>query len=166
MSSVFEAALNRALMHLVAPKKSESLLLHEWGQSESGMSDAIQRFSNPGDLVADPFLGSGTTAVAALRNGRRFVAGDLEPDCVQTTRTGWASERDLDFLLPLEQTRAAGRSGARRAGCAREPANPQLQRRCARSGAVGSRPAENESQAGTGAERVAAERSRSWGYPR
>src|SRR5438034_5684278 len=43
-------------------------------------------------------LGSGTTAVAALRNGRRFVGGDLEPDCVQTTRTGWASERDLDFL--------------------------------------------------------------------
>ncbi len=74
---------------------------------------AIQRFANPGDLVADPFLGSGTTAVAALRNGRRFVGGDLQPDCVQTTRTGWASERDLDFLLPLEQTRAAGRSGAR-----------------------------------------------------
>jgi len=70
----------------VRSEKSESLLLHEWGQSESGMSDAIQRFSNPGDLVADPFLGSGTTAVAALRNGRRFVAGDLEPDCVQTTR--------------------------------------------------------------------------------
>ncbi len=94
------------------------------GPKRVAHDDAIQRFANPGDLVADPFLGSGTTAVAALRKGRRFVGGDLQPDCVQTTRTGWASERDLDFLLPLEQTRAAGRSGARSGVCpgARKPA--------------------------------------------
>lgn len=33
--------------------------------------------SNPGDLVMDCFLGSGTTAVAAVKNGRDFIGCDL-----------------------------------------------------------------------------------------
>jgi len=34
----------------------------------------------PGGVVLDPFMGSGTTAVAALRHGRRFVGYELNPD--------------------------------------------------------------------------------------
>jgi DNA modification methylase len=34
----------------------------------------------PGDIVLDPFAGSGTTCVAARRLGRRFVGIDLNPD--------------------------------------------------------------------------------------
>src|SRR5271169_3947313 len=30
---------------------------HMWGQSEAGMADLIDKFSNPGDLILDPFLG-------------------------------------------------------------------------------------------------------------
>lgn len=33
----------------------------------------ITASSNPGDLVVDPFMGSGTTGVAAVRHGRRFI---------------------------------------------------------------------------------------------
>lgn len=36
--------------------------------------------SNPGDLVCDPFHGSGTTAQAALRSGRRYVGTDINED--------------------------------------------------------------------------------------
>jgi len=39
--------------------------------------DVVLCFSNPGDLVVDPFLGSGTSLVAALDHGRRFFGGDL-----------------------------------------------------------------------------------------
>lgn len=35
--------------------------------------------SNPGELVLDPFMGSGTTAVAARQLGRRFIGFELEP---------------------------------------------------------------------------------------
>lgn len=38
----------------------------------------IRSFSSPGDLVLDPFLGSGTTAVAAALNGRRAIGIELE----------------------------------------------------------------------------------------
>ncbi len=38
----------------------------------------------PGGVVLDPFMGSGTTAVAALRTGRHFVGFELNPDyCAQ-----------------------------------------------------------------------------------
>lgn len=39
--------------------------------------------SNPGDIVLDPFLGSGTTAAAAKRLGRRYVGIDLSPEYVR-----------------------------------------------------------------------------------
>jgi site-specific DNA-methyltransferase (adenine-specific) len=38
----------------------------------------IQAASDPGDLVVDPFVGSGTTAVAATKHGRRFIGIDTE----------------------------------------------------------------------------------------
>ena len=38
--------------------------------------------TRPGDLVLDPFLGSGTTAVAATRNDRRFLGLELNPEYV------------------------------------------------------------------------------------
>jgi DNA modification methylase len=37
----------------------------------------IEQFSAPGELVGDPFLGSATTGIEALRLGRRFVGSDV-----------------------------------------------------------------------------------------
>ncbi len=34
----------------------------------------------PGDLVLDPFMGSGTTGVAAIRSGRRFIGIEIDPE--------------------------------------------------------------------------------------
>jgi DNA modification methylase len=41
--------------------------------------------SNPGDLVLDCFIGSGTTAAVAQRLGRRWIACDVNKGAVQTT---------------------------------------------------------------------------------
>lgn len=41
--------------------------------------DHVASWSNPGDLVLDPFLGSGTSGEAALRLGRQFVGVEKEP---------------------------------------------------------------------------------------
>jgi adenine specific DNA methylase Mod len=49
---------------------------HDWGQSESGMADLIERFTKPGDLILDPFLGGGTTGLVALKLNRHFIGID------------------------------------------------------------------------------------------
>lgn len=54
------------------------------------------------DLVADPFLGSGTTAVACLESGRRFVGGDLNPGSLRFTMA-----RILDEVLSALRPAAA-----------------------------------------------------------
>lgn len=43
------------------------------------MARFIQWHTLPGDLVLDPFMGSGTTGVAAVRAGRRFMGIELDP---------------------------------------------------------------------------------------
>jgi DNA modification methylase len=45
----------------------------------------VRASSNPGDLVADFFSGSGTTAIAAMRSGRRWLLCDRSPIAVATT---------------------------------------------------------------------------------
>lgn len=51
---------------------------HEWGQSLGGMIDIIERLTNPGDVILDPFLGGGTTGVAAVIKGRKFIGSDID----------------------------------------------------------------------------------------
>ncbi|MDA8309420.1 MAG: DNA methyltransferase [Actinomycetota bacterium] len=77
----------------------EARPLHSWQQAVEPVIHWVQMTSEPGELVMDPFLGSGTTAVAAIGAGRRFVGGDIEAGNVAT-----AKER-------LEQEHAARRSG-------------------------------------------------------
>jgi DNA modification methylase len=38
----------------------------------------VRFWSNPGDLVLDPFAGAGTTAVAAKTLGRRYIAIEVD----------------------------------------------------------------------------------------
>lgn len=46
----------------------------------------IQLYTYEGDLVLDPFIGSGTTAVAAVESGRRYVGYDVDAGYLDTAR--------------------------------------------------------------------------------
>jgi site-specific DNA-methyltransferase (adenine-specific) len=43
----------------------------------------VEAFTDPGDIVLDPFAGSGTTGAACIRLGRRFVGLDFDPKYVE-----------------------------------------------------------------------------------
>ena len=43
----------------------------------------IEMYSFTGDIVLDPFMGSGTTALAAKRNGRQYIGYDINPEYVE-----------------------------------------------------------------------------------
>lgn len=45
----------------------------------------IEASSNPGDLVFDCFMGSGTTQAVAMKLGRRFIGADINLGAIQTT---------------------------------------------------------------------------------
>jgi 16S rRNA G966 N2-methylase RsmD len=59
---------------------------HKWGQSTSGMNDLIKRLVAPGSHVVDPFLGAGTTGVAARLHGCDFTGCDIDETHVETAR--------------------------------------------------------------------------------
>jgi modification methylase len=46
----------------------------------------IELYTFAGDLVLDPFLGSGSTAVAAIRSGRHYVGYEIDGDYATTAR--------------------------------------------------------------------------------
>ncbi len=50
------------------------------------IENIINHSSNPNDIILDPFLGSGTTAVAALNTGRFFIGIEKEPKYVEIAR--------------------------------------------------------------------------------
>ncbi|HEX2997326.1 MAG TPA: site-specific DNA-methyltransferase [Anaerolineales bacterium] len=64
--------------------------------------------SNPGDIVADFFCGSGTTPFVAAQHGRTFIACDETFRALHTTRSRltvsqapFSLERDADFSFPM-----------------------------------------------------------------
>jgi DNA modification methylase len=78
-------------------------------QKPVGLMERIVRASsNPGDIIADFFCGSGTTPFAAAKNGRRFISCDATFHALHTTRgrlmdaqMPFSLERDSNFAFPL-----------------------------------------------------------------
>ena len=51
--------------------------VHPWAQSETEATYLIERLTEPGDLVVDPMMGSGTFCRAAIKLGRRAIGIEI-----------------------------------------------------------------------------------------
>src|SRR2546426_5847557 len=69
--------------------EGDLLALHPTVKPVAMVADAIMDCSARGDLVVDPFLGSGTTLVAAERTGRICRGLELDPGYVDTVLRRW-----------------------------------------------------------------------------
>ncbi|HEV8245042.1 MAG TPA: site-specific DNA-methyltransferase [Polyangiaceae bacterium] len=76
---------------------------------EALITRLLEALTEPGDLVLDPYLGSGTTLAVCARNGRHAIGIDQSRRAVQITRKRLAQsglsplhERVVELDLPLE----------------------------------------------------------------
>lgn len=59
---------------------------HQWGQNYDAFYTIIERLTERGQTVADPFMGGGTTLLAAHALGRHAVGCDTDAEAVDTAR--------------------------------------------------------------------------------
>jgi DNA modification methylase len=53
---------------------------HPTQKPVSLIAELLINSTQPGDTVLDPFMGSGTTAVAAIQNGREYIGFEVDAD--------------------------------------------------------------------------------------
>ena len=86
------------------------LRCHPTQKPLSLMEALVRDFSDPGELVLDPFAGAGTTGVAALSLGRRFLGWELDPAHAAT------AQRRLAEVRPQLELPTAKRPKAKQLG--------------------------------------------------
>lgn len=79
---------------------------------QSLLERVIEASSNPGDLVFDCFMGSGTTQAVAMKLGRRFIGADINLGAIQTTTKRLLSV--AKSLQPEEQPQLTLISGGKK----------------------------------------------------
>lgn len=68
------------------PRVPAKKLLHPAQKPTELLERAIVASSDEGDLVLDPFCGSGSTGEACMRTGRRFILGDIDEKMVVVSK--------------------------------------------------------------------------------
>lgn len=67
-------------------KLNGSQMIHPTEKPVSLLADLLSSVTKPGDLILDPFAGSGSTLVAAKKTGRRFIGVELDDEYYQKAR--------------------------------------------------------------------------------
>jgi site-specific DNA-methyltransferase (adenine-specific) len=104
----------KSVWQMATPEREEKRFgKHPTQKPVALLTRIIQAATNFGDLILDPFAGSGTTAIAALRIQRAAVAIDLSGDYLDLGIRRWVGElvvvaitamcvtNDLDGVLPF-----------------------------------------------------------------
>lgn len=74
-----------------------------WNKNTGVLRRWIERFSRPGELVWDPFAGSGSVPVACVATGRRFLASELDAERAEGARARLAATPPPMALEPPAQ---------------------------------------------------------------
>lgn len=87
---------------------------HETEKPVSLMDEIVRLFTNPGETVLDPFMGSGTTGIACLRRGSRFIGIEADPTSfdIAVERLAAADRQGELFLPGVAPGEGAGRPSA------------------------------------------------------
>lgn len=75
------------------PPGTRDKTYHHWQQAVEPIAYWVGRLTEPGDLVVDPFTGTGTTGVACRLTGRRFVGTEIDANLAEVARSRIAAAR-------------------------------------------------------------------------
>jgi DNA modification methylase len=122
--------------------RMDDLSVHPTVKPVAMVADAMRDCTRRGDIVLDPFLGSGTTILAAERVGRRGYGMEIDPLYVDVAIRRWQSFTGKDAILAetgqtFDEVAAARRS--QNSGFAPPPPQKPSRHR------VGSKPAPHDS---------------------
>jgi len=92
------------------PKIIPSAVQHPTEKPVRLMEQFILLHSRPGDLILEPFAGSGSTLEAAERLGRRWIAAEIDPMWAEKAQTR-AERARLSRPLPLLSAASGTRTG-------------------------------------------------------
>ena len=77
----------RTVWRVAPPSRDEKRLgKHPTQKPVALIARCIRASTRPGEVVLDPFAGSGSAGVAALREGRRFVGVESQSEYVEMAR--------------------------------------------------------------------------------
>jgi site-specific DNA-methyltransferase (adenine-specific) len=106
--SVWNAGGKRGVYtHLTNPRDRHGV--HPTEKPIALMGELIADFTKPGDTICDPFCGSGSTGVAAVKAGRRFVGIEKDPKffdvaCERISKALKQADLFIATPAPLKQT--------------------------------------------------------------
>jgi DNA modification methylase len=69
------------------------------------MQAIVRDYSIGGDLICDPYAGTGTSLVAAASEGRRSVGAEIDPDTFATAQTRIAGGYTPSLFAPAAKPR-------------------------------------------------------------
>jgi modification methylase len=78
-------------------KDSDGKSLHNTQKPLDLLHRVILASTKPGDIILDPFMGSGTTAAAAIELGRQFIGIEREASYVDAARNRIANVKPIDL---------------------------------------------------------------------
>jgi modification methylase len=86
-------------------KKGDGQKAHPTQKPEALLHRVILSSTNPGDVILDPFFGTGTTGAVAKKLGRDFIGIEREQEYIAHARERIASVTtgDEEFLKPIEK---------------------------------------------------------------
>ena len=76
---------------------------HEWGQGAGMAIKTIEMLTSPEDIICDPFMGGGTTAVACKITGRSFIGFEIDLMQADLANIRFQQAQQPLFILEPEQ---------------------------------------------------------------
>lgn len=97
------AALSGRFWWDTKPANGSDKRYHEWGQDVGWAMRDIALFTEPGNIVYDPFTGGGTVPAVCKMLGRNYVTSEIDPDVAERARERVLMTQPPLFVLEPEQ---------------------------------------------------------------